>query len=142
MFGRVKTALSAKLTAGNIEEQTLDSEGRLLTWPYQARDLTTTAYASLTTGTAATLLTGIAGVKHDLVMVVGSNSSTASATIDIRDATNGGIVATIEVPAGGVAGFVPPTPVPQNIAGDTWTVDMNDITGTTVNVTGLFVKNL
>ena len=79
---------------------------------------------------------------HDLVYVKASNNSSVAVTVDIRDATTGGIVMTLDVPANGVVGVSTPVPIPQNAAADTWTADMGDITGTTCQVDALFIKNV
>ncbi|MAH46491.1 hypothetical protein CMI37_11705 [Candidatus Pacearchaeota archaeon] len=119
-----------------------DDVGRQVTYPYQVRDLLSTAYVSLTTGTEATLLTGQASTFRDLVSVICANSSTVAASVDFRDATGGGVVLTLEVPANSTAGATFTSPLRQNESANTWTADMNDLTGTTVNVAAQFVDNI
>lgn len=140
--GIARTANPAAVAAGDRVSATFDKLGRQVTYPYQVRDLVATARSSLTTGTETTLLAGVSGVFHDLVYVKASNNSSVAVTVDIRDATTGGIVMTLDVPANGVVGVSTPVPIPQNAAADTWTADMGDITGTTCQVDALFIKNV
>lgn len=123
-------------------DATYDDVGRQITNPYQVRDLIATASASLTTGTETTLFAGTAGEFHDLIHITCSNNSTAAVTVSIRDATGGGVVKTIDVGAntGTTVNFQ--VPYPQNTAAAAWTADIPDITGTTVTVEALFVKNV
>jgi hypothetical protein len=121
-----------------------DDLGRQLTRT-QVRDLLSTAYVSLTTGTETTLLSATAGFYYDLVYIMGANASDAVATVDIRGVTGGNILMTLVVPPYGTAGVSLPTPLPQTGSdgtGNNWTADMNDITGTTVYVSALFSKEV
>ncbi len=120
-----------------------DKYGRPTMRPIQVRDLIATAYVSLTTGTEATFLAAVAGNLYDLVWVMMSNQSTAAVQVDIRPVTAGNILMTFQVPANGTVGIAPPVPLPGGAdTGNNWTVDMPDITGTTVNITGLFSREI
>ena len=123
-----------------------DDLGRQLVRPIQARDLIATAYATFATGTEATLLAGTAGAYNDLIYVLAANNSTAALGIDIRPSTAGSIVMHLEIPANGVVGVSTPVPIPQQATGDgtggSWTVDLPDITGTTVSVSALFSREI
>ena len=99
-----------------------------------------TAYASVTNGTETTILTGEASYYHDLVWIMCANQSDAAVTLDLRETTAGTVMATIEVPANGTAGIAPALPLPQSNISGAWTADMDDITGTTVDITALFKK--
>lgn len=127
---------------GELVDPMYDSLGRQVTYPYQVRDNISTARASVANGTETTLFAGVAGTKHDLLYVSGSNDSDAAVSADIRDATGGGIITTLHIPANATEFISFPAPVPQNFAADTWTVDIPDITGTTVNISALFIKNV
>ena len=140
--GIARTANPTAVAAGDRVSATFDDVGRQINYPYQVRDLIATAQATLTNGTETTLLAGASGVFHDLVYIACSNSSSGTVTVDIRDATAGGVVMTIDVPANATAGVSTPVPVPQNAAADTWTADMGDVTNTTVKINGLFIKNV
>ena len=127
---------------GDYQPIATDGIGRLITRPVQVRGLLQTAYVSVTTGTEATLLAGAAGTFFDLIYVMGTNNSDAAVTVDLRAATGGGIQTSIRIPANAPAGFSLATPIPQDVAADTWTVDMPDITGTTVTVSALFSREV
>jgi len=140
--GVARTANPAAVGAGDRVSATFDDVGRQLFRPVQVRDLLQTAYASLTTGTETTLLAGVAGVFFDLVYIMGTNNSDAAVTVDIRSATVGGIVTSIRIPANGTAGVSLAVPLPQDVAADTWTADLPDITGTTVTLGALFSREV
>lgn len=127
---------------GDNQRLATDDLGRVLTRPMQVRDLTLTAYASLTNGTETTLASAVAGSYLDLVYIMGANNSDAAATVDLRAATAGNIVMTLQIPANGTAGIACPIPLPQGDTGNNWTADMGDITGTTIYLTALFSKEI
>lgn len=142
--GIARTANPTAVAANDVVKATFDTVGRMVTTPYQIRGLIATAYVSVSTGIETTLLAGSSGVFHDCVMITFANQSSAAVDIDIRDATAGGVVASITIPADSTAGWAPAVPYPQNVAADTWTVDNtgSDVSNTTVNVTALFIKNV
>ena len=119
-----------------------DDLGRIITRPIQVRDLIQTAYATLANGTETTLLAGAASTFHDLIYCMFANSSDAAVFVDIRAGTSNGVMATVHVPASSMSGFSPKVPIPQDVLANTWTVDMPDITGTTVYVSALFSKEV
>lgn len=139
--GQARTTNPTAVANGDRVNAIFDKLGRQLVIPYQVRDLLATASASLSTGTELTLLAGTAGEFHDLVQLSCSNSSDAAVTVSLRDATGGGVVKTILIPGNGQEHWQFTVPIPQNAAADTWTVDMSDITGTTVTIDSLFIKN-
>ena len=132
-----------------------DTLGRQIITPVQVRGLMQTAYVSITTGTETTLLAGVSGVFMDLVSISASTNSTFAVTavvppyIDVRDCRTGGILFSFPVSGLSATNTGSPTtyvrdfnvPLPQSEAGNAWTVDMNDITGTTVNISALFARN-
>lgn len=120
-----------------------DDLGRQLIRNVQVRDLIATAYVTLTNGTEATFLAaGGAGVFLDCISVLCANQSSAAVNIDFRSVTAGNVEFTVEVPAGGPGGITHPVPWPQSATNNNWTVDMPDITGTTINIAGLFSKEV
>lgn len=139
-----RTANPTAVAAGDVVSSAADDLGRQLMRPVQVRDLTVTAYASFTTGTEATLLAASAGSFHDLIYILASNNSTAAVGIDIRPVTAGNIAMHLEIPANGTVGVAAPVPIPQSgtDTGNNWTVDLPDITGTTVYVSGLFSREV
>ena len=127
---------------GDYSPMSVDGIGRTIIRPIQVRGLLQTAYISFSNGTETTLLAGATGIYFDLVYVMATNSSDAAVTVDLRSATAGGIVTSIRVPANGTAGVSLAVPIPQDIAADTWTADMPDITGTTVTLGALFSREV
>jgi len=125
-----------------------DDVGRVVNWPYQVRDLISTARVAVTAAGETTLFAGAASTFHDLVQIMGANESTNALTVSLRDATGGGVVSTLQVPANETNSYVFPATVPQNTAAAAWTVTVDDFVsdGTTTNgtitFTAIFVKNV
>ena len=114
------------------------SEKQQLIRPYVVRGAVVTAAASISTGTNATLITGDADYCLDLVEISCSNNSTTAALVTIKD--DGASVKTMSIPISGVSQLNFNVPIPQNKKAGNWTVDMTDVTGTTVNVEATFIK--
>lgn len=140
--GVARTANPTAVAGNDIVKATFDDVGRQLIRPVQVRDLMQTARATLTNGSETTLLAGSSGVFNDLVYIMGANNSDAAVSVDVRAATGGGVQFTLQIPASGTAGVSLPVPIPQDVAADTWTADMSDITGTTVSISALFSKEV
>jgi hypothetical protein len=135
------TNKTAKADGADIRPKT-DDLGRTLTRPVQVRDLTSTAYVSVSTGTETALFAGATSTFHDLIYILASNNSTAAVGVDVRATTGGNVIMHLEVPANGVVGVSTPVPIPAGDVGASWTVDLPDITGTTVYVSALFSKEI
>lgn len=141
--GIVMQANPTAEVGGDVTNFRADDIGRQLVRPMQVRDLIATAYVSVANGTETTLLAaGGAGVFHDLIKVVLSNNSTAAVGVDIRCTTAGNIVFHYEIPANGVVGESLAVPWPQDATNNNWTIDLPDITGTTVTASALFTKEV
>ena len=138
-----RTTLPEGVLNGGSSAPLADKYGRQVMLPYTVRELITTAQASVTTGTPTTLIAGIAGTKLDLVFISLQNSSDAAITVTLKD--DGTTIRTFTVPVattnGGVITYDLPIPWPQGTSGGTWNVDGPDVTGTTVTVDALFIKN-
>lgn len=121
-----------------------DDLGRQVITPYQVRDLVRTANVTTTTGVETTLLAAVAGANLDLVQIVCANTSDAVVDIDFRAVTGGSVEFSVTVPADNTAGFVPAVPWPQVNTGNNWTMDVagSDVSGTSVNVSALFIQNV
>lgn len=116
-----------------------DDVGRMITYPYQVRDLVNTAYVSLTTGTVANLLAGVTDVFLDLVEISFSNNSAA---VDVLLQDSSTTVQIFQVPANSTVSYTFPVPIRQSATGDAWNVDMDDVTGTSVRVQAQFIRNV
>lgn len=97
--------------------------------------------ASLTNGTEATLLTGIAREYHDLLMVTCHNDSDVAITVSLRDKTAGTVRMIVTVPATTAQTWTFPTPLKQTSEGDNWTADRPDGGAATLSVLAQFVRN-
>jgi hypothetical protein len=140
--GVARTANPTAVTNGQRVNLSADKLGRQITRPIQVRDLTKTAYVSVANGTETTLLAGVAGAFLDCVAIMGSNNSDAAISVDIRAVTAGNIVHTIRIPANATAGWTPPIPWPQDATGNNWTVDLPDVTGSTLTFSALFSQEV
>lgn len=135
---------------GNVDRVNafFDDVGRQVFTPYQVRDLISTARVSITTTGESALFAGAAATFHDLLYVSAANESTLAVSVVLRDATGGGPVINLEVPASNTVSLYFPSPIPQNALADTWTAAVTDFVsdGTTTNgtvvVTALFAKNV
>lgn len=142
--GVARTANPTAVGNGDRVSASYDDVGRVLNRPVQVRDLMQTAYVEAASEGEKVLLVGVASTFHDLVYVMGANSSDAAITIDIRQSTGGTVQMTLEIPANGTAGVSIPVPIPQDHADASWTVDNNsaDASNTTYQITGLFSKEV
>lgn len=140
--GIARTANPTAVSGGDTISASYDKIGRQLIRPHQVRDLISTARATLANGSETTLISGVAGTYLDCIAIMASNNSTVAVTLDVRAVTGGNIVQTIEIPANSTAGWAPPVPWPQDATGNNWTIDMGDITGTTISVSALFSKEI
>lgn len=131
---------------GSNVRASFDDLGRQLTRPIQVRDLIFTARLAKATGstfgTETTLLSASAGFFNELIYLTATNDSNVAIAMDIRCTTAGNIAMSFTIPATGQIQFTPPVPVPQDATGNNWTVDLPDVTGTNVNVFGLFSREI
>ena len=132
------------ISHGNYVEPAFDDLGRQVMTLYQVRDLIATASLSLTNGTAAVLIAGVTGEFHDLVYMSFTNNSDAAVTVTLRDDSTDirSFVVPISTTNSGIVQKDYPIPWPQGATGSAWQVDMPDITGTTVSIEALFIKNV
>lgn len=139
---QARTTNSTAVADGADVRPKADKLGRVLMRNMQVRDLIRTAYATLSTGTEATLITATAGTFFDCIWMAFANTSTAPVQIDVRAVTAGNIVHSAYVPANSTVGWAPAVPWPQDATGNNWTVDMPDLTGSNVLITALFSQEL
>lgn len=140
--GITRTTNPGPMTDGQRVSASYDTLGRQVMRQHQVRGLIKTAYVTLSTGTEATLLSGVAGAFLDLLYVMGANTSSAAVQVDIRAVTAGNIVATLYIPANSTAGVTLPLGWPQSDTGNNWTVDMGDITNSNVLISALFSQEV
>jgi hypothetical protein len=140
--GVARTANPTAVADADRVNASYDDLGRQVMTPYQVRDLVSSAYLVLATGTETTLLAAVAGVFLDCVQVVCANTSDAVVDVDFRSVSAGNVEFSVTVPPDATSGFIPTVPWPQGNTGNNWTVDMADVTGTTVNISALFIRNV
>lgn len=117
-----------------------DDIGRQLTRPYQVRDLISTAYATLTTGTKTQLIAGVSGSFLDLLQISCYNNSDAATVVTLTDEST--TIRTLPVPANNVTNVNYQIPLKQSATGVAWYVDLPDITGTTIEITAEFAQEI
>lgn len=110
---------------------------------HDVRGAIVTASATLTNGTATSLVAGDADYFLDLVEVQLSTGSTvalgtATAGIDLKN--DGTTIRHIDIPEGGTVQLKFDVPLPQITKNTPWVLDLDDITGTTVRVDAIFIK--
>ena len=140
--GIARTANPTAVANGDVVKTSFDDVGRQLMRPVQVRDLVLTAYVQVTNGTETTLRAAVAGAFLDCVMLTASNNSDAAVSVDVRAVTAGNIIHTMQIPAYGLGGWSPTIPWPQDATGNNWTVDLPDITGTTISFSALFSQEV
>ena len=129
------------LLDGQDIKASFDDVGRQVMTVHQVRDLVSTAYAAVTTGTPTTLISGDSGYFLDLVEIsFSTNSTVASTNLLLKD--DGTTVRGIDIPVDDTVQLTFPVPVPQGAKGGDWTIDMEDVTGTTVYISATFVRNI
>ena len=116
-----------------------DLLGRQVITQHATRDALVTASATLTNGTNSTLIAGDADYPLDIVEITFANQSSVAVQVTLKD--DGTSVKTLEIPAGGTLELANGIPLTQGRAGGNWTLDMEDITGTTVVVEAVLMKN-
>ena len=118
-----------------------DDIGRQVMVLHQVRDLVDTAYVQVTTGTPTVLKAGNSNYFLDLVEIsFATNSTVASTNIALRD--DGTIVRGVDIPIDDTVQLKFNVPIPQNAKGGDWVVDMEDVTGTTLDVSATFIRNV
>lgn len=115
-----------------------DNRGRHFIAHHDVRSAVVTATASLTTGTASSLIAGDAADFMDIVEVTLSNNSTVAASVTLVN--DGTTARTFQVPASNTLSIKYDVPVKQNAKNTPWLADMEDVTGTTVVVDAVLIK--
>jgi hypothetical protein len=138
-----KTALPTAVSDGQKVAQIADKFGRQVMVPITLRDLTGTQTTTISASTTETTIVSAAASEfHDLVMLIVSNTSTATNTrIDFRDTTGGTVLFSLESIGGGnPVGFALPLPIPQTSSNTNWTAQCATST-TDVRIYAVYAKN-
>lgn len=141
--GEARTTNPTSVGDGDAVRLRTDKSGRLVTCHSQARDLLAQNTITLSSTTETTLLAaGGAGVFHDIVGLVLTNTSGTAVRVDFRDATGGTVRFSLFLAANG-GGGLPPMVVawPQTTANNNWTAQLSAAV-TDVRIAILAAKNL
>ena len=112
--------------------------------PFDVRGATVTAAATLTNGTATSLIAGDADYLLDIVEITFSTGTTVAlgtATAGIDLINDGTVVRHIDLAEGGPNQLRFDVPLKQLTTNTPWIVDMDDVTGTTVRINATIIKN-
>lgn len=136
--GDAATSLPTAATAGNLTGLMVDKFGRQVTLPFAMRDLIGTQGTTITTSSAATIVTaGAAGVFNDLVFLSVTNTSATGIRADISDGT---LSFSWWIPANDMRGGAFPTPIPATNSTTNWTLSLSSAI-TDVRTLATWVKN-
>lgn len=105
---------------------------------HDVRGALVSAAASPTTGTAVSLLAGDADYFLDCVEVSMTNQSTVAVGVALIN--DGTTIRTFQIPANKTELFKFDVPLRQQTKATPWVADMDDVTGTTLVVEGIFIK--
>ena len=118
-----------------------DDIGRQVMVLHQVRDLVETAYVQIASGTPVVLKAGNSGYFLDLVEIsFATNSTVASANVTLKD--DGTVVRGVDIPVDDTVQLKFSVPIPQSAKGGDWVVDMEDVTGTILDVSATFIRNV
>ena len=118
-----------------------DLAGRIVTTPFQVRELVTRGSAvTLTTTSETTILAAAASTYHDLIWLMLTNTSSTAVRVDIRDTTTGTVQFSVALAANGGAVICPPAPITQTTANTNWTAQLSGAV-TDVRIIAMAVKN-
>lgn len=141
--GRAATTNPTPVTDGQVVNAMLSKHGKLVTVDGAPRELRKSQKATLSNTTAETTIitAGAAGVMNDVHGLILANTGATTTKVDIRDATAGTIIATIEVPTGETRGFMLPagSGIAQTTAANNWTAQCTAAT-TAMEVTALYIQ--
>lgn len=141
--GRAATTNPSAVADGQVVNAMLTKHGKLVTIDGAPRELRGSQKTTISNSTAETTIVtaGASGVFNDVYMLHLANTGATTTKVDIRDATSGSIIDTIEVPFGETRGWAVPasSAVPQTTAANNWTAQCANAT-TAMEVTAFFIK--
>lgn len=115
-----------------------DRQGRQFIALHDVRGAIVTASASLSSGTAASLIAGDSDYFLDIIELTCANNSNAATTVTLIN--DGTTIRTFGVPAFSTAQVQFDVPLGQNTKNTPWIVDLPDITGTTISIAARLIK--
>lgn len=139
-----QTALPAAVTAGQMAGPLADTFGRQVMLPFGFRQLLACQGTTISASTTETTILTAAGANvfaDPYLLVISNTSASTNTRIDIRDATAGSILFSLESIGGAnPTGFNSPTPIPQTTANNNWTAQAATST-TDLRVYVCYIKN-
>lgn len=143
MGGKARQSHPPAVSDGDRVDAYYDDLGRQVVTSGAPRDLVATNNITLTDATETTLLaTGGAGVFHDLTLLTMSNTSASKVRVDIRDATAGTVLLSLELAADGGGAVIPMNiPMPQSSSNNNWTAQLSGAV-TDVRIKAMAIKNV
>lgn len=117
-----------------------DSSGRQFMAIHETRSNIYTAAASVTNGTATSLIAADADYFTDIIEVTLSSNTTV-AGVQVSLLQDGSVVRTVQVPQNSTLQLLFDAPLAAIRKNTVWAVDMEDISGTTVTVGARFIKS-
>lgn len=107
---------------------------------HETRSNIYTAAASVTNGTATSLIAADADYFTDIIEVTLSSNTTV-AGVQVSLLQDGSVVRTVQVPQNSTLQLLFDAPLAAIRKNTVWAVDMEDISGTTVTVGARFIKS-
>jgi hypothetical protein len=127
--GQARSTNRTKVADADRADIITDLNGRIITEPFGPRELDLDGNITLTTTAETTLIAaGGAGVFHDLIGLLLTNTSGSSVRVDIRDTTAGTVQFSVWVANANSFSttFIPfPRPVKQTTANTNWTAQLS-----------------
>jgi hypothetical protein len=139
-----RTTNPTALADGTFTPLSSDDLGRLLTIPYQVRDLISTGVATLTRVTETTIISGVASTLLDLVYVSGSNTSSVAHKVILK---YGGVdIDTMVIPATNTITKSYQIPIPMSEVAQAISAQVvetsGEISDSPVSITAIAVRNI
>jgi hypothetical protein len=140
---RASTTTPTAVADGQVVNGRGTKHGNFITSDGASRDLRATQKTTISASTGETTIVtaGASGIFNDLFGLVLANTGATTTKVDIRDATGGSIIATVEVPTLETRGFMlsAGSAIPQTTAANNWTAQCANAT-TAMEITALYLK--
>jgi len=140
---RAATTIPTAVSDGAAVALMASKDGKLVTADGGGRELRKNQNTIITASTSETTIVtaGASGVFNDLYGLILANTGSTTTKVDIRDATGGSIIMTIEVPTLDTRGFMLSggSATPQTIAANNWTAQCGSSTSS-LQVTAFYIQ--
>jgi hypothetical protein len=140
---RAATTNPVAVADGQLVQAMGSKLGKTVTIDGAPRELKSSQKTTISASTNETTIitAGAAGVFNDVYGLILANTGATTTKVDIRDATAGTIIATVEVPTLETRGFMlsSGSALAQNTAANNWTAQCAAST-TAMEVTALYIK--